>query len=428
MLNARLSPVERKIIFLSSLGGALEFYDFIIYVFFANEFSLLFFPQQNHLASLMSVYATFAIGYLARPIGGILFSHIGDTKGRKQSFTATLLLMALPTFLMGLLPTYHTIGNWAPLLLIALRLLQGFSIGGEIPGAITFAGEHVNPSQRGLTCAIIFFGINFGLVLGSGVSTGLTMSLSHDQILAWGWRIPFIFGGLLGIVSFYLRNQLRETPVFKHFQSRIRSKTSQLPLRILLSNYRLELFQGIALTWLDAVIVCLLFLYLPTYMTSILHYPKDSINIINTLILILNSLMIVLAGWLSDLFGRRKFLVIGALSFVIFGYSIFYYIAQQNIITVAVVMTGIASFSALITGIYTCTIIELFPTSVRYTGMALSYNIGFALFGGLTPFIATNLINITGNLLSPSFYLMISAMVCLIGALTLKSKHKQALI
>jgi len=424
----KLPATNRKIIFLSSLGGALEFYDFIIYVFFANEFSELFFPRHNHLVSLMSVYATFAIGYLIRPLGGMIFSHIGDTSGRKKTFVATLLLMALPTFLIGLLPTYYMIGNWAPLLLMLLRLLQGLSVGGEIPGAITFAGEHVDPKQRGLTCAIIFFGINFGLVLGSGVSTCLSMVCSHEQILSWGWRLPFIIGGLLGVVSFYLRKQLTETPIFRDFQSQAHNKQVSFPIWEVLCRYRMQLFQGIALTWLDAVIVCLLFLYLPTYLTSILHYPKETINIINTITLVLNSIMLVVLGWLSDHFGRRKFLIIGALIFIVFGYGFFYLLAQQQIINVVIVMTIVALCSACITGIYTCTIIELFPTAVRYTGMALSYNIGFAFFGGLTPLIATSLISFTGNILSPSFYLMVSATICLIGAATLKNKHRQALI
>ena len=428
MMSSKLSSLDKKIIFLSSLGGALEFYDFIIYVFFASEFSQLFFPNQNHFASMMSVYATFAIGYLIRPIGGMIFSHIGDKHGRKKTFVATLLLMALPTFLMGLLPTYQMIGSGATILLILLRVTQGLSVGGEIPGAVTFTGEHVTPARRGLACAIIFFGINLGLVLGSGISTLLSMFLSHQQVLSWGWRLPFIFGGLLGILSFHLRKQLTETPVFSEFQAKAQDMQSRFPIAKILSSHRIQLFQGVAFTCLDAVVVCLLFLYLPTYLTSILHYPKETINVINTLTLILNSMLLVIMGWLSDYFGRRIFLIIGSLSFVIFGYGFFYLLAQQHVVNVVIVMVMVAACSTCVTGIYTCAIIELFPTPVRYTGMALSYNIGFAFFGGLTPLIATGLINFTGNILSPSFYLIVCAVICLIGALTFKNRHRQVLI
>ncbi|MCE0721862.1 MULTISPECIES: MFS transporter [Legionella] len=415
-----LSRDNRKIIFLSSLGGALEFYDFIVYVFLASELSQLFFPKSNHLASLMGVYAVFALGYLVRPLGGIIFSHFGDTYGRKTTFVITLILMVLPTFLIGLLPTHETIGIGAPVLLILLRLMQGLSVGGEIPGAITFAAEHVSPKYRGLACAIIFFGINFGLVLGSGICVLLMMTYSHEQILSWAWRLPFLLGGILGIISIGLRKKLTETPVFKLSNHAVRPK---FPIFELFRNYRLELFQGVALTWLDAVITCLLFLYLPTYLTSILHYSKETINIINTFALILSSILFVGLGWLSDHFGRRIFLLIGSFSFIFLGYAFFYLLALQQVSYVVIVMIAVSLLSACISGIYTCTIIELFPTTVRYTGMALSYNIGYAIFGGLTPLIATSLIDITGNILSPSFYLIISAIVCFLGALSLKNKQ-----
>lgn len=418
MIN--LSAESRKIIFLSSIGGALEFYDFIIYVFLADELSQLFFPKSNTVASLMGVYAVFAVGYLARPLGGVIFSHFGDKQGRKKTFLITLILMALPTFLIGLLPTYETIGPFASILLIVLRLMQGFSAGGEIPGAITFAGEHAPSNHRGVTCAIIFFGINFGLVLGSAICVLLTWIYSNEQILSWAWRLPFLLGGLLGIISIHLRKKLTESPVF---QSNAHIKKSAFPILELFKQYRLEMFQGIALTWLDAVITCLLFLYLPTYLTVILHYPKETIHIINTLALVLTSIVFVGLGWLSDQFGRRIFLLFGSFSFIILGYAFFYLLAQQHIINVVFVMIAVAVLGGCISGIYTCAIIELFPTSVRYTGMAISYNIGYAFFGGLTPLIATGLIDRTGNILSPSFYLMFSAIICFISAMGIKNRH-----
>ncbi|HAT8179254.1 TPA: MFS transporter [Legionella pneumophila] len=424
MAIINLSKAERKVIFLSSLGGALEFYDFIIYIFLASELSELFFPATNHLASLMGVYAAFAIGYLIRPLGGIIFSHFGDKYGRKKTFVITLILMALPTFLIGLLPDYKSIGIWAPALLILLRLTQGLSVGGEIPGAITFAGEHVNPKHRGVTCAIIFFGINIGLILGSTISVLLIMTCSHEQILSWGWRLPFFIGGILGVVSFKLRKGLVETPLFK--LDTYHSERPSFPIREVFCRHRKEIFQGVALTWLDAVTVCLFFLYLPTYLTSILHYPKETINILNTIALILNAFLCVAFGWLSDLFGRRIFLLIGSLSFIVFSYIFFYLLARDQIICVILVMLTVSILSAC-TSMYTCAIIELFPTSVRYTGMAITYNIGYAFFGGLTPLIATGLINTTHDILSPSFYLIISAIVCFLGASTIKNRHGQML-
>ena len=425
MRKINLSKTDYKVIFLSSLGGALEFYDFIIYVFLAAELSQLFFPKENNLSALMSIYAIFAIGYLARPLGGIVFSHFGDKYGRKKTFVTSLLMMALPTFLMGVLPTYKTIGLWAPALMILLRLMQGLSVGGEIPGAITFTGEHVSPKSRGLSCSIIFFGLNAGLILGSAISLLLMMLYSHEEILSWAWRLPFLVGGLLGLLSINLRKKLVETPTFKQVENRLDKPA--FPILEVLRHYRLALLQGIALTWFDAAIVCLFFLYLPTYLSSVLHYPKELMSILNTGAIILYSIVFVGVGWLSDHIGRRIFIFIGSLGFIFLSYGFFYLMAQQQLSYVVIVMTSAAILGGCITGVYTSMIIELFPTPVRYTGMALSYNIGFAFFGGLTPLIATSLIEMTGNVLSPSFYLVLSALVCLLGTIGLKNKQGQAL-
>lgn len=422
----QLQSSERKVILLSALGGALEFYDFIIYVFFASYLSQLFFPAKNHLASLMGAFAVFAIGYLIRPLGGLIFSHFGDKYGRKKTFVVSLLLMALPTFAIGLLPTHDMLGIVATLLLIALRILQGLSIGGEIPGAITFAGEHVNPQYRGLTCAIIFFGINIGITLGSAVSVLLVSLFSEQQLLAWGWRVPFILGGLLGIVSFYLRKQMTETPIFSAYQYEIKQR-STVPILYVLRHYPLLVLQGIGISCLGAVVISVLFLYLPVYLADILHYPRDRMDQLNTINVLVFSCLLVVTGWLSDKVGRSKILLFGSLGLGVLSYGLFYLFAQQHIGYVILVMLAFSLLSACITGVFPCALIELFPTSVRYTGMAVSYNMSFAIFGGMAPLVATYLIKTTGNVLAPSFCLIVGALLCFIATLKLQSRHKISL-
>lgn len=422
---ARLSADEKRVIFLSSLGGALEFYDFIIYLFFASTLSQLFFPSTNHLAALMGVFAVFAIGYLIRPLGGILFSHFGDKYGRKASFVMTLILMALPTFLIGLLPTTESIGTWAAGFLVLLRVLQGLSVGGEIPGAITFAGEHVSRYHRGFACAIIFFGINFGLLLGSFVSVLLTSTLTAEQILTWGWRIPFILGGILGLVSFQLRKRMTETPIFNNYLTELHRES--LPVVELFKKYFPRVLIGIALTCGGAVVVCLLLLYLPTYLTSILHYPKPLIDKLNTINILFFSVVASVAGWLSDKIGRRPILLTGTSLFFLFGYGLFYLLTLNHIGYVIFVMGMFALFGGCLTGTFPCALIELFPTRVRFTGMAVSYNIGFAFFGGLAPLVATYIIKVTDNLLAPSFYLMFSVILCGFAAWCLRDNFNSSL-
>lgn len=270
----KLKPNEQKIIFLASLGGALEFYDFVIYVIFAPLLSQIFFPEADKLASLMSVYAVFAIGYLVRPLGGVVFSHFGDKYGRKKTFIFSVFLMAVPTLLIGLLPTYQHIGIYASILLILLRLLQGLSIGGEIPGAITFTCEHVNPRSRGLACGVIFCFLNLGIFLGAIISLILTSLLSKEQLVTFGWRIPFIFGGLLGGFSFYIRKQMTESPLFIAFKNQ--AESTQVPFIKAITHYWPNILQGVGLTCLGAVVINLLFLYMPTYLSTFLLYSNPS--------------------------------------------------------------------------------------------------------------------------------------------------------
>lgn len=419
----QLNAHERKMIFLSSLGGALEFYDFIIYAVFAPIISEIFFPATDKFSSLISTYAVFAIGYLIRPIGGILFSHFGDKYGRKTTFITSVMLMAVPTFLIGLLPTNQQIGGLASILLITLRSLQGLSVGGEIPGALTFTCEHVNPAYRGFTCGIIIAFFNFGIIFGSLISLLLNTCLTHNQLLTWGWRIPFILGGLLGLFSFYLRRQMAESPLFISFQTTVQN--AKLPLLIACRDYWRQILQGIGLTWLGTVVINLLFLYLPTYLTTILTYPTQQVSIFNTINLLFYSLLLIGVNLLSDNIGRRKILAIGSLGFILLAHLIFTRFAQHNtpdLITGLLIVSLLSSCT-----IFPCVLVELFPTSVRYTGIAISYNLGFAIFGGLTPLVATYLIKITNNIISPSFYLMVSAMFCLLATLTLQSKHRQEL-
>lgn len=425
MQSIGLTSKEKKVIFVSLLGGALEFYDFIIYVLFANTLSKLFFPKNNHLTSLIIVFAVFAIGYLVRPLGGIIFGHFGDKYGRKKTFVSTLFLMALPTFFIGLIPSTQSIGNWAPFLLISLRILQGLSIGGEIPGALTFTSEHVSPKHRGLACGFIFLGIYLGLVLGSSIAALLSTLLSPAAIVLWGWRVAFILGGILGFISYYLRKNLSETPFYQSLEQR--SELINVPIIDTLKNYFPQVALGVALAGLGATLTNLLLLYLPTYLTSILHYPLTTISWLHACSILIFALLLPLAGWLSDIYGRKIMLTIGAISFAIFGYLIFFLFSKQNLLAAIIAMALIILIGAFIKGVYGCALIELFPTKVRYTGMATSFNIAFGVIGGMAPLTATWLIKITNNVVVPSLYLIAAALLCLGGVFFLQNKHRQPL-
>lgn len=423
MHELKLSSNERKIIFLASLGGALEFYDFVIYVIFAPIISQIFFPETDTFASLMSVYAVFAIGYLIRPLGGLIFSHFGDKYGRKKTFIFSVLLMAVPTVLIGFLPTYQQVGIVSSFFLIFLRLLQGLSIGGEIPGALTFTCEHVNPRSRALACGIIFSFLNLGIFLGAVISLILTNQLSSAQLLSFGWRIPFVFGGLLGVFSFYIRKQLAESPLFLAFRNS--TEDTRMPFVEAITIYWRKILQGIGLTCLGSVMINLLFLYMPTYLSTILAYPKQQATLFNTINLGFYSLLLVFFCWCGDRFGRKLVLLSGSIGFILLSYILFITLSKQTTLLLIVSLSIFAILSSSIM-VYPSVLVELFPVSIRYTGIAISYNLAFAFFGGLTPFITTYLIQSLNNNLAPSFYLTLSAILCFIALLTIKKLYVES--
>ncbi|WP_454784360.1 MFS transporter [Legionella sp. WA2024007413] len=423
MHKSKLKSNERKIIFLASLGGALEFYDFVIYVIFAPIISQIFFPETDKFASLMSVYAVFAIGYLIRPLGGLVFSHFGDKYGRKKTFIFSVLLMALPTVLIGCLPTYQQIGISASVFLIVLRLLQGLSIGGEIPGALTFTCEHVNPRFRALACGIIFACLNLGILLGAVISLILTNQLSNAQLLSYGWRIPFVFGGLLGVFSFYIRKQLSESPLFLAFKNS--SENTRIPFVEAMTLYWRNILQGIGLTCLGSVMINLLFLYMPTYLSTVLAYPTQQATLLNTINLGFYSLLLVFFCWCGDRLGRKVILLIGSVGFILLSYILFVTLSQQTTLLLIVSLFIFAILSSSIM-VYPSILVELFPVPIRYTGIAISYNLAFAFFGGLTPFITTYLIQSLNSNLAPSFYLTLSAIFCFVAVLTIKKLYVES--
>jgi len=406
-----MNTQQLKIIGLSCLGGALEFYDFIIFIFFAKTISALYFPSTNQFASLMATFAVFAIGYLARPIGAIFFGHRGDTKGRKSTFALTVSLMAFPTVLIGLLPTYHQIGITASLLLVALRIMQGISVGGEIPGAAVFTAESVNVGQRGISCGFIFMGITSGALLGSIVSSLVVHSLTPDQVLNWGWRIPFILGGLLGFVSAYLRKNMSESPIFEQQQARAHSQ--KLPIIEVLKDYPRQILQGVAIIGLCSASSTLFLLYMPTYLTTFFHYPLKTVMTLNTINFAAFALAIPFMGYLSDKKGRKPIFRLGAVGLILLTYPVFSLFASHELIVLYTTTILLGLVCGLLFGTAPSMLIELFPTKIRYSGFAISYNLAFGIFAGLTPLIATGLIHLSGSNLAPAYFLIIFGLITL---------------
>ncbi|MBA3536304.1 MAG: MFS transporter [Tatlockia sp.] len=408
---------QQKLLMLSSLGGALEFYDFIIFAMFASYISHAFFSSTSEIASLMITFATFAIGYLVRPFGGIIFGHFGDKIGRKTTFTLSILMMAVATLGIGLTPTYSSIGITASILIILFRLVQGFSIGGEIPGAITYVTESFS-EHKGLACGIIFCALTSGIVLGSLVQAAMVTLFTSEQMQAYGWRIPFILGGFFGLFSYSLRKDIHESSQFLALKRDI----VKFPIYTVFKEQFSCVIAGGFIVALCAAIVTSLFLFTPAYFTTVLHLPANAYIWQRTIAIACGSSLSIVFGHLSDIFNLKKLLLILTILTALFAFPIFFiYVYYPQLYFIAFIASAILlGFSA---GIIPRLLSELFPTKIRYSGIAVSYNLGFALFGGLTPFISLSLIYYSGWQTIPALYLIIVSILAILSLLFLGRKH-----
>ena len=319
-----LGARDYKTLALSALGGTLEFYDFVIYVFFATVLGGLFFPvdMPDWLRQLQT-FGIFAAGYLARPLGGIVIAHFGDLLGRKRMFTLSIFLMAAPTLVIGLLPTYASSGVAAPLLLLAMRGLQGAAIGGEMPGAWVFVAEHVPARRYGFGLGTLTSGITGGILLGSLVAVAINSRYTPAEVSGFAWRIPFILGGVFGLVSVYLRRFLHETPVFQALADR-RSVAPELPLKTILREHRAtSLYMGL-LTWVLSAAIVVVVLYTPTYLQKVHHVQPTLALEANAVATLMLTLGCIAVGWASDRIGTRAVMLVGWAGLLVTSYPVSY--------------------------------------------------------------------------------------------------------
>ncbi len=377
----------RKAAWLASLGAGLEYYDFVIYGMMASYLGSLFFPDEESWTGLLKAFGVFAVGYLARPLGGIFFGAIGDVYGRKRTFLAVMILMAFSTFSIGMLPTHAQMGMTSSLLLVLLRLLQGFSFGAELPGAITVICEYSKKERHGSYAGYVISSMSLGATLASLVLYLLSLYSSKEEILEWAWRVPFLLGGVLACASYYIRNQLQETPEFSLTLSQRSHSALKDPLMTLGKGYRKEVILGIGMTWLHAALV-IFYIYLPTFLSQYYGYSSSDIYFAVTCGMIWSAMSLPLAGILSDKIGKNRMFAGVCLIFLILGYGLFqvlnirypgiligFMMLYQTIISFLAV-----SFLPLLSG--------LFPTQMRYTGIALCYNVTYSLMACL-PLVTT---------------------------------------
>ncbi|QKJ86741.1 Proline/betaine transporter [Paramixta manurensis] len=414
----------------AALGNAMEWFDFGVYSFLAVTIGKVFFPGGSPAVQLIATFGAFAAAFLVRPIGGLFFGPLGDRIGRQKVLAITMVMMAIGTFCIGLIPGYGTIGIAAPLLLLLARLVQGFSTGGEYGGAATFIAEYSTDERRGFMGSWLEFGTLGGYLLGAGLVTGLTAAMPADALLSWGWRIPFFIAAPLGIFGLYIRLKLEETPAFqKHMekQEALEHSKPQLSLLQMLNKYRAQMLKCIGLVLLFNVSNYMLTSYMPSYLTGILGLSELSgLMLIMVVMFVMMPLTLFWGHW-NDRLGRRPVIALGAVGLIVLAVPCLWLIGTGNL---ALVFLGLMILGALHTcfsGTMPSALPSLFATDIRYSALAIGFNISVSLFGGTTPLVTAWLVEKSHNLLMPAYYLIGASVIGLITVFFMRETARKPL-
>jgi len=407
----------RRIVLSSIIGTAIEWYDFFIYATAtALVFNKLFFPSSVASLSTIIAFATYAIGFFARPVGAAVFGHYGDRIGRKATLSATIVIMGVGTFFIGVLPTFEQIGVAAPLLLVMLRLLQGIGLGGEWGGAVLMVVENAPARYRGLLGCLVQLGNPIG-VLAAVAIFALLSKLPEDEFMSWGWRVPFLASIFLVGIGLYIRLNLAETPAFRRLQRN--EQVAAIPILEILTKYRGPFFSAIALKISEIAYFSIASVFVISYATTHLGLPRSLILNAVQMSAAVALISIPVFGWLADKLGR-KVMFVGSCAFSIaFAFPMFWLLETKDPVTITLTIIAAISFGQMVGfSVGAPWYSELFPAPLRYSGASLGFQIGAALSGGLTPLIATSLLALSGGATWPiSLYLIGCACVTLTAAL-----------
>ena len=409
----------RKVIIAGAIGNVLEWYDFAVYGYFAAAIGHAFFPKEEPVAQVLSAFGIFAVGFLMRPIGGTVIGHIGDHYGRRAALTFSVTAMAIPTFLVGVLPGYSVLGLMAPIALTALRMVQGLSVGGEYTTSVVFMVEQAPEGRRGLIGAMACCGAIGGILLGSATGTLLAEILSPSALEQWGWRIPFILGLVVGAAGFFLRRQLVESP---HAAQVVHS-----PLLDTFHLYPGVLARLAGLATFNAVGFYLLFVYIVSWLQLADGIAPAHALGINTFNMALLLPMMIGMGWLSDKVGRKPVLLVGTVVGFLGAVPLFWLMLHNTIWMVVLGQFGFVVAVGAFMGTQPSIMVEATPPGVRCTAIALGYNVTLGIIGGLSPLVATWLVHRTGDNLSPAYIRMAAAAVSFLSLMAFREPASERL-
>ncbi|GAA3853658.1 MULTISPECIES: MFS transporter [Amycolatopsis] len=407
----------RRSVAAGAVGVFVHWFDWATYAYLAGTIASVFFPAENGTAGLLAVFGVFAVSFGIRPVGALVFGPLGDRIGRKRTLSLVIFLMSGATLVIGLLPGYSTIGIAAPLLLVFLRLLQGFAAGGEFGSAASFLAEHAPRRRRGFGVSWLEVGSLLGFLAGSFVFLLLSVGLSGEQLTSWGWRIPFLIAAPLGVVGFVIRTKIEDTPEYRALEAT--DNVPRSPVRELFRHNRKQLLQAAGLMTMMHVPFYAVLTYLVTYETDYLGHSAGSAALLSTVISLTGLVLVPAFGRLSDRVGRRPVLIGAGIALFVLATPA-YLLMRTGLAGTWAAALALGVILAAILGTYAVWSAEIFPTRTRQSGLSIAYNVTAALFAGTVPYVMTVLISATGSTLVPGPYLMVAAVIGLVAAFSLR--------
>ncbi|MFC9773384.1 MULTISPECIES: MFS transporter [unclassified Pseudarthrobacter] len=408
--------VRRRVVTASFIGNFVEWFDYAVYGYLAAVISSVFFPEADRQTALLATFGVFAVSFFVRPLGGFFWGHIGDRLGRRKALSLSIVIMSVSTFCIALIPGYASIGLMAPLLLLLIRIVQGFSAAGEYAGASAFLVEYAPANRRGLYAAVVPASTAAGLLLGSLIAALLSAVLTTDQLHEWGWRLPFLLAAPMGLIGRYIRTKLEDTPAFRELAAKEGTET-KAPALAMFKTYRKQLVIACGAVLLNAVGFYVILSYMPTYLSEELGFGPTESFLATTIALASYIGFIFLTGMASDVFGRKRMLITASILFMVLTVPAFMLLETGDFLIIVLVQILLGGMLTLNDGTLPSFLAELFPTKVRYSGFAVSFNLSNALFGGTAPFMATLLIAMTQSKIAPGWYLVAASAVSLAAVL-----------
>lgn len=409
----------------SFIGNFVEWFDYATYGYFATAIAASFFPELAPTTGLLATFAVFGISFVIRPIGGIIWGHFGDRGGRRTPLAISIVIMAGATFIIAFLPTYHMVGLWAPVMLLVARMVQGFSASGEYAGASAFIAEYAPDGERGFYTSLVPASTAVGLLVGSLLAALIFGLLPKEAVDSWGWRLPFLLAGPLGLAGRYIRTRIQDTPHFRAISEQ--HHVAKAPLGEVFGQHFGRFIIALGVACLNAIGFYVILSYMPVYLSTQMHVGTEDSFLAATVALVTYIGFIFAMGALSDRFGRKTMLVAASVLFAILTVPLFSLFAHVSFLGIVLIQIVFGLLLSMNDGTLATFLSELFPTRVRYSGFAFSFNLANAVFGGTAPFIATALISLSGSKLAPGWYLVLAALVALVAMLASRETAQRPL-